>query len=413
MLPNRLDGDNCREPPESLRRRHADMSPIQPAELSSPERISDIEIVDVEAIALRLPTFDATRTDSSRDALIIRVSTNVGAVGYGEVDSSPTVVKAIVEAPPSHTIARGLRELLVGRDPLDVERIWHDMYEATLYVGRSGVVMHAMAGIDLALWDLKGKLLGQPVHNLLGGAHRTEIRAYASNMFQFTTQATAERAREAVAAGFTAVKFGWEPFGTDAEMDVALVAAIRNAVGSDVDVAIDAGLAWDARTAISRAKLLEPYRPFWIEEPLHPDNLRGYARVSESVNVPIAAGEEECTRDGFRRLMDEGRIDIVQIDVTRTGLTLAKRIADDAHQRGLSVANHCFTTDLNAAASLHFLAATPNALICEYCVEPSELSRALVRNPISIVDGMAQVPEGPGFGIELSDEVVGRYRWAD
>ena len=147
-------------------------------------------------------SFDQARTDSSRDALIIRVSTDAGVTGYGEVDSSPLVVKAIVEAPASHTIARGLRELLIGRDPLEVERLWHDMYEATLYVGRSGVVIHAMAGVDIALWDLKGKLLGLPVHNLLGGAHRTEIRAYASNMFQFTPEATADRAAAAVEAGY-------------------------------------------------------------------------------------------------------------------------------------------------------------------------------------------------------------------
>jgi L-alanine-DL-glutamate epimerase-like enolase superfamily enzyme len=380
-------------------------SPVSPAS-------SDVEIVNVEAIALALPDFDTTRTDSSRDALIVKITTNVGVVGYGEVDSLPTVVKAIIESPSSHTIARGLREVLIGRDPLDVEAIWHDMYEATVYVGRAGLLIHAMAGIDLALWDLKGKLLGKPVSTLLGGAHRSSVRAYASNMFQFTPEDNARRAREAVDAGFTAVKFGWEPFGRDPALDQRLVGAIRDAVGDDVDVAIDAGLAWDAKTAIQRVKLLEPFRPLWIEEPLHPDDLRGYARVASAVDLPIAAGEEECTREGFRRLMDEGRIDVVQIDVTRTGLTQAMRIAGDAHQRVLPVANHCFTTDLNAAASLHFLAAVPNALICEYCVEPSELSRHLVRNPIRMVDGFAQVPTDPGLGVELDAEVMERYRVA-
>jgi L-alanine-DL-glutamate epimerase-like enolase superfamily enzyme len=372
---------------------------------------SGVRITDVEAIYLRLPDFDEARTDSSRDALVIRVSTDAGVTGYGEVDSSPLVVKAIVDSPASHTIARGLRELLIGRDPLDVRRLWHDMYEATLYVGRSGVVIHAMAGIDIALWDLAGKLLRQPVHTLLGGAHRTEIRAYASNMFQFTPEANAERARAAVDAGFTAVKFGWEPFGRDPATDVALISSIREAVGDDVDVAIDAGLAWDAKTAISRIKLLEQFRPLWVEEPLHPDDLRGYKRVAEAVDLPIAAGEEECTREGFRRLMDDGRIDVVQIDVTRTGLTQALLIAGDAQERGLPVANHTFTTDLNAAASLHFLAAIPNALICEYCVEPSELSRHLVSPGIKMVDGKAQVPQEAGLGVEPDPEVMDRFRW--
>jgi L-rhamnonate dehydratase len=388
------------------------MSTSEAAETPAAAASSDIEIVDVEAIALALPDFDTARTDSSRDALIVKLTTNVGVIGYGEVDSLPTVVKAIIESPSSHTIARGLREVLIGRDPLDVEALWHDMYEATLYVGRAGVMIHAMAGIDLALWDLKGKLLGQPVSTLLGGAQRTAVRAYASNMFQFTPAENAARAREAVDAGFTAVKFGWEPFGQDPALDQELVGAIRGEVGDDVDVAIDAGLVWDAKTAIQRIKALEHFRPLWVEEPLHPDDLRGYARVSTSVDLPIAAGEEESTREGFRRLMDEGRVDVVQIDVTRTGLTQAMRIAGDAHERGLKVANHCFTTDLNAAASLHFLAAIPNALICEYCVEPSELSRHLVRNPIRMIDGYAQVPTDPGLGVELDDEVMQRYRVA-
>lgn len=386
------------------------VSITQPA--PSPEGTdSGVRITDVEALYLRLPDFDEARTDSSRDALVIRISTDAGVTGYGEVDSSPLVVKAIVESPASHTIARGLRELLIGRDPRDVRRLWHDMYEATLYVGRTGVVIHAMAGIDIALWDLNGKLLGQPVHTLLGGAHRTEIRAYASNMFQFSLEANAERAVAAVEAGFTAMKFGWEPFGADAATDVKIVKAIRDAVGDDVDLAIDAGLVWDAKTAISRIKLLEPFRLLWMEEPLHPDDLRGYRRVSEAVDLPIAAGEEECTRDGFRRLMDEGRIDVVQIDVTRVGLTQAMLIAGDAEQRGLPVANHTFTTDLNAAASLHFLAAVPNALICEYCVEPSELSRHLVQPSIEMVDGKAQIPQGPGLGVEPDPEVMDRFLW--
>ena len=387
------------------------MTTLQDAATAPTTTAPNVRITDVEAVYLRMPDFDQARTDSSRDALIIRVSTDAGVTGYGEVDSSPLVVKAIVEAPASHTIARGLRELLIGRDPLEVERLWHDMYEATLYVGRSGVVIHAMAGVDIALWDLKGKLLGLPVHNLLGGAHCTEIRAYASNMFQFTPEATADRAAAAVAAGFTAVKFGWEPFGVDAQSDEALVRAIRQRVGDDVEIAIDAGLAWDTKTAIQRVRLLDKYRLLWMEEPLHPDNLRGYRRLAQAVDMPIAAGEEECTRDGFRRLMDEGGIDIVQIDVTRVGLTQAMLIAGDAHERGIPVANHTFTTDLNAAASLHFLAAIPNALICEYCVEPSEISRNLLTSPIRMVDGKAQIPEGPGLGVELNTDVVDRFLW--
>jgi L-alanine-DL-glutamate epimerase-like enolase superfamily enzyme len=368
-------------------------------------------ITDVEAVHLRLPDFDESRTDSSRDALVVLVHTDTGITGVGEVDSSPLMVKAAIESPASHPISRGLREVLLGQNPLDVRRLWHEMYQATLYHGRGGALVHAMAGIDIALWDIAGKVLDRPVCQLLGGAHRSGIRGYASNMFQATPELTAARAAQAVEAGFTAVKFGWEPFGRDPDLDVALTAAVRDTVGNRVGVALDAGLAWDARTALSRIALLERFDLMWIEEPLHPDDLTGYRKVTERSTVPVAAGEQESTRAGFRRLMDEGRIDLVQIDVTRTGLTQALLIAGDAAERGLPVANHTFTTDINAAASLHLLAAAPNARIFEYGVEPGELSRRLVRNPVRFVDGRARIPTGPGLGIDLDLDVVERHRW--
>ncbi|MBX6323673.1 MAG: mandelate racemase/muconate lactonizing enzyme family protein [Rhodospirillaceae bacterium] len=368
-----------------------------------------MKITNVEALYLRLPRIEA-RTDSSQDALIVKVTTDAGMTGWGEVDSCPLVAKAIIEAPMSHTLVSGLRNLVVGEDPLEIERLWHKMYQSTLYYGRNGAVIHAMAGIDLALWDIKGKALGQPVWRLLGGGYRDKLRFYASNMFQFTAQATADRAKAAVDKGYTAVKFGWEPFGrgTLAE-DLRYLEALRKAVGDNVDIMLDVGLVWDAKTTIQRARAFEPFNLFWIEEPLHPDDLEGYAKVSASVDQRIAAGEEECTVEGFRRLMDEGQIDVVQVDLTRCGLTQAMRIAALAQQRGLTVINHNFTTDINTAASLHFLSSVPNAFILEYCVEPSEISRSLARNPIKVVDGHAAVPTEPGLGVEPDPAIIEKY----
>ncbi len=370
--------------------------------------MTDIEITDVEGFYLRMPDI-RERTDSSQDALVVKVTTNDGTVGYGEVDGSPLVAKAVIETPSSHTRARGLKELLVGQNPLEISRLWERMRQGTLYYGRSGAVIQAMAGVDLALWDIKGKVLEQPVYRLLGGGYADRMRAYASLMFDFSVDGTARRAGEAVEAGFSAVKFGWEPFGADPDMDVKLVAGIRAAVGDDVEVMIDAGLAWDAKTAIGRCHLLEPYAPFWLEEPLPPEDLRGYRRLSEAVDMRIAAGEEECHAEGFRMLMDEGRIDVVQIDVTRVGLTEALRIAHMAHDRGLPVANHNFTTDINTAASLHLLASVPNALILEYCVEEGDLRKSLVRNPVRVEDGFAYLPQDPGLGVQISEETIERY----
>ena len=367
-----------------------------------------MKITDVEALHLRLPHVEA-RTDSSQDAVLIRITTDAGLIGWGEVDSSPHMIAAIINAPYSHTMASGLRHLLLGEDPLETERLWHKMYAGTLYCGRSGAVLQAMAGIDIALWDIKGKALGKPVVDLLGGAMRHKMRVYSSNMFQFDIAETAARAAEAVEAGHSAIKFGWEPFGRDAAMDIAYVRAIRDAVGYDVDLMIDAGMAWDAKTAIQRARLLEEFDLLWIEEPLHPDNLTGYALVSAACTQYIAAGEEECAIPGFERLIDQGCIDIVQVDVTRTGFSQAIKIADYAHRRGRKICNHNFTTQINSAASLHFLCAIPNALIMEYCSEPGALTRDLVADRVRIEDGYAYLPEAPGLGVEPDLEVVAKF----
>jgi L-alanine-DL-glutamate epimerase-like enolase superfamily enzyme len=367
-----------------------------------------MKITNVEGLYLKLPEVKA-RTDSSQDALIVKVDTDAGITGWGEVDASPWVAKAVIDAPPSHTLATGLRHLLVGEDPLDIDRLWGRMYEGTLYFGREGAAIQAMAGVDLALWDIKGKTLGKPVYQLLEGGYRSSLRVYASSMFQATPEATAERARAARDAGYTAVKFGWEPFGADPGTDCAYLEAIRGEIGEDLELMLDVGHAWDARTTLERARLFEPYDLFWIEEPLHPDDLEGYAVVSAECETPIAAGEEECTVAGFNRLMEHGGVDVVQVDPSRAGLTQAMTIALLAQTRGIPVVNHNFTTDINVAASLHLLASVPNAFVLEYCAEPSDLCRSLARNPIAIVDGHASVPEEPGLGVEPDPVVIEKY----
>ena len=367
-----------------------------------------MKITDVQALYLRLPEIKA-RTDSSQDALLVRVETDSGITGWGEVDGCPWVTKAVIDAPMSHTLVTGLKALLLGEDPLDTARLWSKMYEGTLYYGREGAVIQAMAGIDLALWDIKGKALDAPVWKLLGGRYRERLRVYSSNMFQFTPQDTADRVAAAKDAGFTAAKFGWEPFGQDPATDCAYLDAMRKAAGDDFDLMLDVGLIWDATTTIQRARLFEPYNLAWIEEPLHPDDLAGYRKVADNITQRLAAGEEECTLRGFRRLIDEGGVGLVQVDMTRCGLTQAMRIADYAAQQGVMVANHNFTTDLNTAASLHFLAAIPNALVLEYCVEPSEISRNLAKEPFVMKDGHMTVPEGPGLGFDPRIETVEKF----
>ncbi len=369
-----------------------------------------MKITDVEAIILSLPQI-REKADGTQDMLLVKVTTDEGIVGYGEVDSSPLVARAIIDAPISHSISRGLRHAVIGEDPFAYEMLWHRMYNAAIYHGRRGAVIQAMSGIDLALWDIMGKALNMPVYRLLGGGFRNQVRAYASALWGEDLRETADKVRRYVDQGFTAVKMGWDPMGRDEESDVALVRTMREAAGPNVDILVDAGLVWDAKTAIQRARRFEEYHIFWLEEPLHPDNLDGYRRLSEAVDVRIAAGEEESSRASFIDLMDRGKIDVVQVDVTRVGgLTEAKKIAYLAQDRGLPCINHSFTTDINIAASLHLLASIPNAILLEFCVEETPLRMELARDPIQVVDGMAQVPEGPGLGVEIDDQVVERYR---
>src|ERR1700756_5713991 len=193
---------------------------------------SDLKITAVEAIYLRLPQVK-TQCDSGQDALIVKVSTDAGIVGYGEVDSNPMAAKGCIEGPFSHTTATGLAQVLIGEDPFRTEYLWHKMYRANIYGGRRGIGIHAMSGIDMALWDIKGKALELPIWKLLGGGFHRKLRCYASSLFGETPEKTYELARRFRDRGFQAVKFGWDPMGRDATTDVDLVRQGRRGLGDD------------------------------------------------------------------------------------------------------------------------------------------------------------------------------------
>ncbi|HUQ94770.1 MAG TPA: mandelate racemase/muconate lactonizing enzyme family protein [Bryobacteraceae bacterium] len=372
-----------------------------------------MKITNVEAIYLRAPQVKE-QCDSGQDALVVKVSTDAGITGIGEVDSAPLAVKGAIEGPFSHTTACGLRDIVIGEDPLETEYLWHKMYRHNIYGGRRGVGLHAISGIDIALWDIKGKVLGLPIWKLLGGGFHKQIRPYASSLFGATPEETGERARRFRDRGFSAVKFGWDPMGKDEKTDIALVREARKGLGPDGTLLIDAGLVWDAKTAIQRARAFSEYDIFWLEEPLMPDNYEGYRRLSEATEVRIAAGEEESERKSFLQLMDEGKIDIVQIDLTRCGgFTEAMKIASLAYDRGLPVVNHGFTTYINVAAALHFLNSIPNSFILEFVVEEeTTLRNHITRQQIVARDGMLDMPSEPGLGIELNGEGIDKYRFS-
>ena len=369
-----------------------------------------MKITQVEAIHLRLPAVNE-RADGSQDTLVVKVHTDAGISGVGEVDSSPAVAKAIIDAPLSHKISRGLAECVLGQDPFEIDRLVHRMYEGTVYFGRQGAVIQAMSGVEIALWDIVGKATKRPVYQLLGGGFRKKFRAYASILFGDTPDETERIGRGLVNLGYKAVKFGWGPMGLSEESDIAHVRAARKGLGANVELMVDAGLCWDTATAIRRAKQFEPFNLAWLEEPLHPDNIDGYRRLCDSTPpMRIAAGEEICDVKEMVAMMDAG-IDVVQVDVTRVGgLLRSKRMGWDAADRHRLCVNHSYKTGINIAASLHFLAALPNSHYFEYCVEQGALRQTLTKQKFPVIDGDICVPEEPGLGVELDEAIVEKYR---
>jgi L-alanine-DL-glutamate epimerase-like enolase superfamily enzyme len=373
--------------------------------------VPDLTITEVEAVHLRLPEIDAARCDGTQDTLLIFVTASDGTVGVGEVDSAPLVAKAVVDAEPSHLIARGLRSVLLGRNPLDIDALWHTMVEATRYFS-GGATMHAISGVDIALWDLAGKVLGLPVARLLGGPRSDRLTAYASALMPDTADEAAVAAESFAEQGYRAMKFGWGPIGHDLGFNEELVRRIRAAVGAEVMIMIDAGQVWDTKTAVRMAEMLQTYDIGWLEEPVQPDNIAGYRELSDRSSLTIAGGEQESSYAAFERLVDEGGLDLLQPDLGRCGgLTAGRRIAWLANTRHRRIVPHAFKSGVLVAASTHFAAAIPNGGMIEHTVSTSPIARDLVHREIAFADGEVVVPlDRPGLGVEVDQDVLERLR---
>lgn len=291
-------------------------------------------------------------------------------------------------------------------NPLEPEVIREKLYRRTMYFGRRAVGIVAMAGVDIALWDLMGKVYQQPIHRLLGGKKHATIPAYASILFGRNGAETADIARRWRDQGYGAIKFGWEPMGQSEALDVELVRSARQGFGGDGELLIDAGCVWDARTALQRAHRFQEYRIGWLEEPLSQDDLDGYVWLRDRSPVPIAAGEGECGRAAFRPWIDRHALDIYQIDLARNGFTDAHYLRQRVEEQGARLCNHCYKTPISVAACLHWLSTCPVAFLFEDCVEDSPLRHELTHEPMIAVDGIMHVPEGPGLGITLNEAFV-------
>jgi galactonate dehydratase len=366
-----------------------------------------VRIVDIETFLMQVdaPNLRGWASDGSfgtgkmkaglvgtRNWLFVKIHTDEGITGIGECSGWPRVIQTAVQ---------DLKSILVGEDPTHIERLWQKMMSAIMGHGMTGTVgAGAMTGIDMALWDIKGKALNTPVWNLLGGKIRDKIRIYA--------HANApEVALDLKRRGVTAIKCG------GVSDPVRKVAALREAIGDEMDLMIDLhGPPWlTPADAAQVARALEPYRLMFVEDPIAPENLDGFRRIRDAANVTLAAGERMATVYGLRDLIEKDLVDIVQPDTGRAGgITQMKKIAAMAEAHHIMMAPHSGSLGPVAEyAALHVMAAIPNALILER-IEDDWAGRAqtVIPHPVQ-ENGFLKVPDGPGLGVDIDEEFVKRF----
>lgn len=386
-----------------------------------------MKITSLDCTVLLATNMDPEACDSSQDTVVVKVNTDEGVTGLGEVDTAPWAVKALIEAPGSHIMNRGMVELLVGQDPTQPQALWDSLYTYTAMTGRRGAGICAIGALDIALWDIYGQAEGKPIWKLLGGARQDFITPYASLIPDGKTLADQRRSligkvKWAREFGFTAAKlevcikgpYAHNRLREGDEAIVELVGACREAAGKAMVLMVDVAYCWSNwKEALRVCRSLERFDIFFLETPLLSDDLEGLARLAGATDIRIAAGEWLQTRFEFQELMDRGRVDVVQPDVGRVGgLTEAMRVTEMAMDRGLIIVPHCWKTGIGIAATAHLAAACPACRFIEFLpaeVAPSILRRELVRDELVIQEGRIALPQRPGLGIELNPAAVEKF----
>jgi len=339
--------------------------------------------------------------------LLVELFTDTGEVGIGNAALAPRLAKQAIDL--------YLRPLLIGADPFDSERLWQQMYRRTIAFGRKGVVMAAASAVDIALWDLMGKAARQPVFRLLGGRTKSRIPVYASRLYAQPLESLAEEAHRYKEQGYRAMKlrFGWGPADGAAGMErnLELVRTVREVVGEEVDLMADAYMGWTLEYAKRMLPRLEPYRLRWLEEPLIPDDIHGYAELRAATGVPIAGGEHEFTLYGFRQLLEARALDYIQFDTNRVGgLTQARKIAALAEAYSIPVVPHA-----GQMHNYHLVMASLNAPMAEFFpvvdVEVgNELFWYLFAGEPQPEDGSIDLSDDvPGLGLSIDEEALARF----
>lgn len=377
-----------------------------------------MKITDIEAIHLRIEDPNIGLFDGSYDDCVIRVRTDAGITGTGEVESLAPAIQAIVSAAPAHNHARGLRELLAGRDPSNPEDLWQLMYDATDYVGRRGLIMHAIGGIDIALWDIKGQIEGKPVSELLGGSQRDRIEAYGTiyPMARAVEEVEAQVEDALTRLRLRNIKFAADPWWMDdLDQTARLLQAARRTLGKEGRMIIDAALSY--RTADEGLQLIPIFKAvgvMFLEAPLPLDDVEGHARMAEA-GLPLGVGDLGLTHvNEFIEAMDRGEASICQPDITMVGgFTGIRKISEAARRRNKRVITHGYKTNIEIAANLHFLANHWAEELLEFSTSKSPLRWETTQERFEVgADGKVAVPRSPGLGVHLNEQTIEKYRVA-
>ncbi len=337
---------------------------------------------------------------------LVEVITDEGVTGLGSIYTSMTLVQGALKV---------MEPFLYGASALDPAATSETLHQQTFWQGRGGAITHAISGIDIALWDIFGKVTRQPISRLLGGRRRERIKPYGSTLMAEPSQMK-DRLQAAMARGFRAFKIGWGPFGRrDAKTDEAIVAASRDAIGPDCELMVDAGGSdayWPHgyKWAVNTARMLARYDVAWFEEALRPDDIEGYILLREHSPVPIAACEVLTRRQAFLEWIERRAVDYIQPDVTKVGgLTEEHRIGQCADDHSVLMVPHGWNTGVGLAADLQLVAAANNARWVEY-ITPAPYVEDLFVEPLRMdAEGLLAIPDGPGLGFEWNEDGIARH----
>ena len=366
----------------------------------------------IEAIPIAYP--DPNDFGTTRRTVLVRVETSDGAVGWGEcIAMWPEACKAVATI-----ISDGFLPLLRNDPAADIDAAWEKMRRHVFWYGEGGIASMAISGIDIALWDIAGKVKGRPLYELLGGLKQDRLLANASS--HVNKKGEAACVAEAVGffeAGFRSCKLGFAKkgdsnIGGDPDTDVSFIRSLRKELGDEAEILVDIGngVRWDADTAIDVANRMHEHRIGWYEEPLYPTDDAGYRKLAAATPVRIASGEREFTEAGYRRQMEFVQaVEVYGIDPARVeGITGFRKVDALASEHGKAVNAHAWSTAITTAASLHLSLASPNAEIFEYKPFPVVVQDDLVAEKLWHRNGWAYPPAGPGLGIDVREDVVRR-----